>query len=81
LIDDEARHFSNFRGIGVLFSAPHNLNETTYERVVNWQDVRRKFLGLRTTVNLGTKWGQSQTAASRSEGQIQDCKHKLAGQD
>jgi 5'(3')-deoxyribonucleotidase/uncharacterized protein with PQ loop repeat len=53
LIDDEARHFSNFRGIGVLFSAPHNLNETTYERVANWQDVRRKFLGLRTTVTSG----------------------------
>ena len=79
LIDDEARHFSNFRGIGVLFSAPHNLNETTYERVANWQDVRRKFVGLRTTVTSGPNGDKCQTAASRSEEQIQDCKHKLAG--
>jgi 5'(3')-deoxyribonucleotidase/uncharacterized protein with PQ loop repeat len=45
LIDDEARHFSNFRGTGILFSAPHNLSETAYERVANWQDIRKKFLG------------------------------------
>ncbi len=44
LIDDEARHFCNFRGTGILFSAPHNLRETAYERVASWQDVRRKFL-------------------------------------
>jgi 5'(3')-deoxyribonucleotidase len=24
LIDDQARHFSGFRGTGILFSAPHN---------------------------------------------------------
>jgi 5'(3')-deoxyribonucleotidase len=44
LIDDEARHVSSFRGNGILFSAPHNLRETAYERVANWQDIRRKLL-------------------------------------
>ncbi len=47
LIDDEARHFRNFRGTGILFSAPHNLWETAHERVASWQDIRRKFLGMR----------------------------------
>jgi 5'(3')-deoxyribonucleotidase/uncharacterized protein with PQ loop repeat len=46
LIDDEARHFHSFRGTGILFSAPHNLLETAYERVASWQDIRRKFVGL-----------------------------------
>jgi 5'(3')-deoxyribonucleotidase/uncharacterized protein with PQ loop repeat len=46
LIDDEARHFRSFRGTGILFSAPHNLLETAYERVASWQDIRRKFVGL-----------------------------------
>jgi len=46
LIDDEARHFRSFRGAGILFSAPHNVLETAYERVASWQDIRRKFVGL-----------------------------------
>jgi len=49
LIDDEARHFRSFRGNGILFSAPHNLLETAYQRVASWQDIRRKFVGLQTT--------------------------------
>ena len=49
LIDDEARHFGGFRGTGILFSAPHNLRETAYERVTGWQEVRRKFTGLPKT--------------------------------
>jgi len=52
LIDDEARHFSSFRGAGILFSAPHNLRETAYERVASWQDIRRKFLELRNDSDL-----------------------------
>jgi len=43
LIDDESRHFRNFRGTGILFSAPHNLQERAYERVSNWRDIRRRF--------------------------------------
>jgi len=52
LIDDEARHFSNFRGTGILFSAPHNLRQTGYERVASWQELRIKFLGLPNSSDL-----------------------------
>ena len=44
LIDDEARHFRDFGGIGILFSSHHNLAETWYKRVATWHDVRREFL-------------------------------------
>jgi 5'(3')-deoxyribonucleotidase len=43
LIDDNAHHFRLFRGIGLLFSAPHNLNETRYHRFENWSDVESYF--------------------------------------
>ncbi len=49
LIDDEVRHFHGFRGTGILFSAPHNLLETAYERVTSWQHIRRRFVGLRNS--------------------------------
>jgi len=48
LIDDEARHFAEFRGNGILFSAPHNLHEVRYERIASWKEIRRKFLGPQT---------------------------------
>ena len=67
LIDDEARHLSNFRGIGVLFSAPHNLNETAYERVAHWQDVRRTFLGFENKRDLDEAGSIPQTAVSRAK--------------
>lgn len=38
LIDDNIRHFRNFQGQGVLFSAPHNLNVNWSPRVNNWED-------------------------------------------
>jgi 5'(3')-deoxyribonucleotidase len=44
LIDDTARHFSRFRGTGILFDAPHNRRVTGHVRVRDWQDVRRLFL-------------------------------------
>jgi 5'(3')-deoxyribonucleotidase/uncharacterized protein with PQ loop repeat len=47
LIDDEARHFVNFPGTGILFSAPHNLSETEHRRVANWREVHRVFIGFR----------------------------------
>jgi len=47
LIDDEPRHFCNFSGAEILFSAPHNSAETAYERVSSWYEIRQKFLGLR----------------------------------
>ncbi len=44
LIDDSPRHFARFRGTPVLFSAPHNREETRYLRVSHWRDVRRLLL-------------------------------------
>ncbi len=44
LIDDSPRHFENFRGEGILFTASHNVAETRYRRVDNWQQVKEMFL-------------------------------------
>ncbi|WP_078579218.1 5' nucleotidase, NT5C type [Salipaludibacillus agaradhaerens] len=45
LIDDNVRHFKRFSGQGILYTAHHNIHETGYPRVDNWQDVRAYFLG------------------------------------
>lgn len=45
LIDDTPHHFSRFAGQGILFTAPHNVNESRYQRVDSWSDVRKRFLG------------------------------------
>ena len=39
LIDDRSRHFKDFRGTGILFTAPHNVAETGHLRAKNWNDV------------------------------------------
>ena len=44
LIDDNIRNLSSFRGEGIIFTAPHNVHETRFRRVSNWQDVRSLFL-------------------------------------
>ncbi|SES28587.1 5'(3')-deoxyribonucleotidase [Gracilibacillus ureilyticus] len=44
LIDDNARHFKRFNGQGILFTSPHNMNETEYVRVNNWKEVKEYFL-------------------------------------
>ncbi len=44
MIDDDPRHFERFRGEGILFTAPHNVNETSFRRVDNWPQVRELFL-------------------------------------
>ena len=44
LIDDDVRHFQRFRGEGILYTAPHNVHESAFRRVNNWQDVRNIFL-------------------------------------
>lgn len=44
LLDDSVKHFSGFQGKPVLYSAPHNLDETDYDRVDNWSDVADYFL-------------------------------------
>jgi len=45
LIDDTPRHFEGFRGTPVLFSAPHNREETRFRRVSSWREVRALLLG------------------------------------
>jgi 5'(3')-deoxyribonucleotidase len=44
LIDDNVRHFQRFTGQGILFTSPHNINETGYVRVNNWLEVKDYFL-------------------------------------
>ncbi|MFC5653458.1 5'-3'-deoxyribonucleotidase [Paenibacillus solisilvae] len=44
LIDDNTRHFQGFAGQGILFTSPHNINESGYVRVNNWLEVRNYFL-------------------------------------
>jgi 5'(3')-deoxyribonucleotidase len=44
LIDDNARHFKQFSGQGILFTSPHNIHETDYVRVNDWQEVKQFFL-------------------------------------
>ncbi len=41
LVDDRSRHFKQFRGTGILFTAPHNVGETAHLRADNWDDVLR----------------------------------------
>ena len=43
LIDDSSRHFKYFAGQGILFTAPHNVNEAAQMRVNNWLDIREYF--------------------------------------
>ncbi|HYK76896.1 MAG TPA: 5'(3')-deoxyribonucleotidase [Daejeonella sp.] len=44
LIDDRIKNFSEFKGRKLLFSSPHNLLVTQYERVDNWLQVAEKLL-------------------------------------
>jgi len=44
MIDDNVRHLVKFRGEGILYTAPHNVRETRFRRVSNWNDVRKMFL-------------------------------------
>jgi 5'(3')-deoxyribonucleotidase/uncharacterized protein with PQ loop repeat len=41
LVDDRPRHFEHFRGTGILFTAPHNVNRAAKLRASNWRDVVR----------------------------------------
>ena len=53
LVDDRARHFTRFKGRGLLFSAPHNHHEHRYPRVSSWAEVREFFAGLDGTAVRG----------------------------
>lgn len=44
LIDDHIKNLISFKGKGILFSAPHNLKETGFQRVSNWDEIGDLFL-------------------------------------
>ncbi|MEM6842343.1 MAG: 5'(3')-deoxyribonucleotidase [Bacteroidota bacterium] len=44
LIDDHAKNLVNFSGEPLLFSSPHNANETRFTRLNDWQEVAQYFL-------------------------------------
>ncbi|MES2417602.1 MAG: 5'(3')-deoxyribonucleotidase [Bacteroidota bacterium] len=44
MIDDRAKNFIGFEGRALLFTSPHNLLLSQYERVDNWQQVLDKLL-------------------------------------
>ncbi len=44
LIDDHVKNLIPFKGKGILFSAPHNLKETSFRRVHNWLEIADLFL-------------------------------------
>jgi 5'(3')-deoxyribonucleotidase len=43
LIDDHDFNLSVFEGRSIMFSAPHNIEETKYERLNNWLDTEKLF--------------------------------------
>jgi 5'-nucleotidase len=45
MIDDHVKNLKNFRGRPYLYTAAHNLDITGYERLNNWQEVGKIFLG------------------------------------
>ena len=44
MIDDRAKNFIDFKGRALLFTSPHNLLLTQYERVDNWGQVLEKLM-------------------------------------
>jgi 5'(3')-deoxyribonucleotidase len=44
MIDDRVKNFVDFEGRTLLFTSPHNLLLTEYERVNNWQEVLEKLI-------------------------------------
>ncbi|MEM9686076.1 MAG: 5'(3')-deoxyribonucleotidase [Bacteroidota bacterium] len=44
LIDDRSYNLEYFEGRSLLFTAPHNIHTTGFERVNNWQEVADKLL-------------------------------------
>lgn len=63
LIDDSPRHFARFKGRPLLFSAPHNREETRYPRVASWSEVRELF----ARVNAGYEHGHRALSLSHRE--------------
>lgn len=45
MIDDHAFNLRTFNGKGLLYTASHNIHETGFTRVNNWQEIRAFFEG------------------------------------
>ncbi|MCB0568721.1 MAG: 5'(3')-deoxyribonucleotidase [Phaeodactylibacter sp.] len=43
MIDDHAFNLEHFQGKGLLYTASHNVHETRFTRVDNWEDIRAFF--------------------------------------
>ncbi|TQR20653.1 5' nucleotidase, NT5C type [Psychrobacillus vulpis] len=43
LIDDTPENLETFKGKGILFTAPHNMQETRYFRLNNWYEIEKYF--------------------------------------
>jgi 5'(3')-deoxyribonucleotidase len=43
MIDDHVHNLKSFEGLGLLFSASHNINENGYIRLNNWTEVKLFF--------------------------------------
>ncbi|WP_075262104.1 hypothetical protein [Enterobacter sp. BWH52] len=60
LIDDNARHFGQFRGEGILFSIPHNKPVRGFHRIYNLLEIESilllngKFPQCIIVINCGT---------------------------
>ncbi len=44
LIDDRSYNLESFDGRSILFTSPHNINTTGFERVDNWREIANKLL-------------------------------------
>jgi len=44
LIDDNPRQLRRFKGRGILYTSPHNVNVTGFRRVRDWLEVEQMFL-------------------------------------
>jgi len=44
MIDDHARNLEHFNGNKYLYSSPHNVTVTGYQRINNWKEAARIFL-------------------------------------
>jgi 5'(3')-deoxyribonucleotidase len=44
MVDDNVKQLRAFKGQGILFTAPRNVNETGFVRVNNWLEARTWFM-------------------------------------
>jgi 5'(3')-deoxyribonucleotidase len=44
MIDDHVKNLQHFKGEALMFTAPHNINETAYKRVNSWEEVGKLLL-------------------------------------